>query len=189
MIRNHRVLPLIVALSTLGESSPMSARQVPAAAPPTAAPDAEAQRVLTRAREALGGVDRLAAVRSLVVEGTRTRSSGSPYSGDDPYGFKLLLPDRYQSLTSEYRHTLDGGSFWMNENAGEIRVDADIRTVAERSTRWSFMYHSVLFLLNAPAGARAGFRYIGATAEDPGNREWLEVTASGFKSTVKIGFD
>ena len=51
------------------------------------------------------------------------------------------------------------------------------------------MYHSLLFLLNAPAGARAGFRYIGAMAEDPGNREWLEVTASGFKSTVKIGFD
>ncbi len=189
MTRCHRISLFIVALSALWVSSPTSARQVPATALPTAAPDAEAQRVLTRAREALGGVDRLAAVQSLVVEGTRTLSPGSPYSEEDPYGFKLLLPDRYQSLTSDYRHTLDGGSFWMNENAGEIPIDADLRTVAERSTRWNFMYHSLLFLLNAPAGARAGFRYIGATADDPGNREWLEVTASGFKSTVKIGFD
>jgi hypothetical protein len=167
----------------------MSARQVPATSPPTAAPDAEAQRVLTRAREALGGVDRLAAVRSLVVEGTRTRSPGSPYSEADPYGFRLLLPDRYQSLTSEFRHTLDGGRFWMNERAGDIPVDADIRAVAERSTRWNFIYNSLLFLLNVPAGARAEFRYIGAMAEDPGNREWLEVTVSGFKSTVTIGVD
>jgi len=187
--RCHRISLLFGALCALWVSSPMSARQVPATAPPTAVPDAEAQRVLTRAREALGGVDRLAAVRSLVVEGTRTRSPGSPYSEDDPYGFRLLLPDRYQSLASEYRHTLDGGRFWMNENAGEIVVDSDLRTVAERSTRWNFIYNSLLFLLNVPAGARAEFRYIGARAEDPGNREWLEVTASGFKSTVKIGFD
>ena len=82
--RCHRISLLIVALSALWVSSPMSARQVPATAPPTAAPDAEAQRVLTRAREALGGVDRLAAVESLVVEGTRTRSPGSPYTEDDP---------------------------------------------------------------------------------------------------------
>ena len=93
--------------------------------------------MLTRARAALGGVDRLAAVRSLVVEGTRTRSPGSPCTADDSYGFRLLLPDRYQYLASMYRHTLDGGEFWMNERAGDIPVDADIQAVAERSTRWT----------------------------------------------------
>jgi hypothetical protein len=187
--RCHPIALLISVLSAPRVSGPTSARQVPAAAPATAAADAQAQRVLTRAREALGGVGRLAAVRSLAVEGTRTRSPGSPYSEDDPYGFRLLLPDRYQSLASEFRHTLDGGKFWMNESVGDIPVDADVRTVAERSTRWNFMYHSLLFLLNMPADARAEFRYIGAMAEDPGNREWLEVTASGFTSTLRIGVD
>ena len=147
-------------------SSPASAREVPATALPTAAPDAEAQRVLTRAREALGGVDRLAAVQSLVVEGTRTLSPGSPYSEEDLYGFNLLLPDRDQSLTSDYRHTLDGGSFWINENAGEIPIDADLRIFAQRNTV-DFHVSQRAVLLNAPAGARAGFRYIGSDGGRP----------------------
>ena len=189
MIQSRRIFLLFLAIVCLGHTTGTSAVLAPGQVPPAPASVADAQRVLTRAREALGGVDRLAAVKTLVVEGVRLRSPGSPHAEGDPYGFKLMLPDRYQSLRSMFRHTIDGGEFWMNERAGDILVDADIRAVAERSTRWNFIYHCLLFLTKVPESIRADSRYVGAMADDADKREWIEVTASGFRTPLKIGFD
>jgi hypothetical protein len=184
-----RILPAsLVVLVWTGCGAAASAQTPQGPAPPRPA-SADVERVLARARQSLGGADRLSAVTSLMVEGTRTRSPGSPYSESDPFGFRLMRPDRYQSMASLYRHTLDGDVFWMNEHAGDIVIDAEIRTVAERATRWSFITNSLLFLVSVPQRMPSEWRYLGPLADDPGGREWIEVTVSGFRSPWSIGFD
>ena len=158
-----------------------------ASQPPPSLPDVE--RLLSRARVALGGVSRLSAVESLIVEGSRTREPGSQGEETDPFGFKMLLPNRYQSLDSAYRHTIDGDTFWMDESGGrgEIPITSDILTVAARATRWKFIQRCLVFLLKVPDAWKAETRYLGAISGDTETREWIEVTASGFR--FRIAFD
>ena len=189
MVAGRSVPGLFLALMCIAGGPFARAQQPPAQSAPSQSAGVNAERVLARARQALGGAERLSAVASLVVEGTRTRSPGSPYSESDAFGFKLLRPGRYQSLASEYRHTIDGDAFWMYERAGDIVIDNEIRTIAERSTRWSFIEHSLLFLMTIPETVRAEVRYIGAIADDPNGREWIEVAAAGFRIPLSAGFD
>ena len=180
---------LFLTLFVTGPGFFARAQQPPARSATSQPVGVEAERVLARARQAVGGAERLTAVKSLVVEGTRTRSPGSPYSESEAFGFKLLRPGRYQSLASAYRHTIDGDAFWMHERAGDIVIDNEIRAIAERSTRWSFIQHSLLFLLSVPESARSEVRYVGAVPNDPDGREWIDVTASGFRFPLSVGFD
>ena len=180
---------LFLALCVTGAGMVARGQQPPAQSAASRPAGGDAGRVLARARQAVGGAERLRAVKSLVVEGTRTRSPGSPYSESEAFGFKLLRPGRYQSLASAYRHTIDGDAFWMYERAGEIVIDSEIRTVAERSTRWRFIEHSLAFLVEVPETVRAELRYVGAMTDDPGGHEWIEVTAAGFRLPLSAGFD
>ena len=77
----------------------------------------------------------------------------------------------------------------MYERAGDIVIDIEIRTIAERSTRWRFIEHSLMFLVAVPETVRAEVRYVGAIADDPVAREWSDVTAAGFRFPLSVGFD
>lgn len=107
--------------------------------------DTRSRQLLAHAYRAVGGAERLAAVDRLVIQATETRLDGRNQA-PRPRLYKLLLPDRFQSIRPGFvTHTLDGSSFWMDR-----AVEPAIRTTAERSTRSTFMAVSLAFLLRAP---------------------------------------
>lgn len=183
--RQPSVFALVVALLVLVSTASAQVPEVPGRTDPAAG-------LLKRARLALGGEENLAGIKSLLVEGTRTREPESEYAEQDPWGFRLLLPDRYQSLDSDFRHTIDAGAFWMDERAGNplaapLQLSPAIRATAERQTRFSFAHSCIVFLLTSPPLFKGEVRYLGALPDDAAKRDWLEIRAAGFR--FQIGFD
>ncbi len=149
-----------------------------------------AEVVLARATEWLGGRSRIAAVKSLVVGGVRVREPESEEAESDPEGFKILLPDKYQSMRTAYRHTVNGSAFWMIENAGEIGITDDIRRSAEKTTRWRFVTDCLTFLMKVPDGIGVQMHYVGAVKGDADNYEWIDVSVPAASAgNFRLGFD
>lgn len=102
---------------------------------------ADAQAVLERARERMGGSRRLNSVSTLRIEGVRTLRSGQQL----PFVDRLLFPDRYRT-EGLVTHSIDGPVFWQRpEPASE-----SVRTTALRNIKRRFTEQSLLYLLRAP---------------------------------------
>jgi hypothetical protein len=138
-----RTVVLLFGLSLVAAAL-QAASQARADVPMTVAPSAA--RVLNGARAYLGGAAALRSVRSLDVRGKRTRLPPDGVEGavpeTDPFAFRLLLPDRFQRVTSTVVHTLAGGRFWQKPPFGP-----DVTATARRNITYDFEYTSAMYLL------------------------------------------
>lgn len=135
--------PALVVRGTPGRSQ--SGVDAPAAARRRAstqgdAPSRQATATLERARTALGGTDRLATVRSLTAESKLSWASNPERA--QPFGFAMLLPDRFRRRSVDIVHTIDGTTFWQShDNPPEILKQA------EGNIRVAFVKTALVFLL------------------------------------------
>lgn len=134
----------------LGAVGRMGAVGAGASETPPATPDEPAQdevqsaaRWIERAGDFLGGAAKLKAVDRLHL--TVTESQSQPPHMPRTRIFKLWLPDRFQSDTELYTHTLRGSSVHINRE-----VPPEARTNAEEALPALFRRVAMAFLLRAP---------------------------------------
>jgi hypothetical protein len=122
---------------------------------------AKALAVVDKVRAALGGADRLAAVRSLLIEGT---------SRGEAFTYRLLLPDRFQHVLPGYTFTVSGSeSYWQRPDPGEtVKAEARLRKIA------LFAEQSLTLLMRTPSSVP-----IKASLPKPMNAGGLELFFSG----------
>lgn len=114
-------------------------------------PEASQESAITRARAwTRSGRPAAPEVHSLEVVGTRIREPESPGAEEDPFEFRISLPDRYQFRAGTVLHTLNGNAFWQSpEFAPETQAQA------RRATTIRFLLDSLTFLLVSPPAAQA----------------------------------
>jgi hypothetical protein len=100
----------------------------------------QAAAILERARAALGGTGRLGAVKALTSESKVTWASTPERA--QPFGFAMLLPDRFRRRTVDIVHTVDGAAFWQSHES-----PPEIRKQAEANIRATFVKTALVFLL------------------------------------------
>ena len=102
------------------------------------------QAMLDRSRRALGGKERLRAVKSLRIDGRLT------VEGLPPPTFlrKVLLPDRFQEVRSGTVFTIVGTRYSQEPEPNEAS-----RQMAERAITATFVEQTLLLLIRAPARA------------------------------------
>ena len=149
MMRGYGILPTLVGGLLL--ILPVEARQTPrnASLPPAI------EQLLERAASHLSVSKPVSSVRSLHVTGTRNRAVDTRLpagvtvigSSDEPYEFRLHLPDRFQWRSGDVLHSSIGGMFSQN-----IHVDEQLRKTAMRSHRYHLMVVCLAFLARLPPG-------------------------------------
>jgi len=125
---------------------------------------AEAYRVLSRAREALGGASRIAAVRTLLLKGVYVTPEDLLPGTTDPHEYRMQFPDAYQER-SAYRgtwntFTIVGKEYWQDLEPQPFDAARARETMLRAFADWS-----LLILTRAPAALKiqAGM----ATGQDP----------------------
>jgi hypothetical protein len=188
----HTLLLLAIALLATATTKPAASTRQPARQ--------EAQRqgltsartpetILRDAREALGGDARLRGVKALVVDGYMVSDQrGKEYT--QPYGFRMLLPDRFQMMDNPFGHTLDGAECWMKEDVpGAPPASDDLRRTARRATESRFYREAVTFLLQAPAGFAVQTRAVPSSGVPGLDGEAIELTRHGAQFPLVMVFD
>jgi hypothetical protein len=159
----------------------------------TAAPgrDVEAEAVLARAREALGGAGALDQVKSLILV------------RHDHTTEKILFPDRMQTILGapwgDSVITLEGNRRWvrnatppasvaaMLQKGQKPEAAADVAAVVRRF-RLQVVDHSLRYLLHPPAGYAMRVRSAGTVTHGPVTGQAVEFSAADGHS-VSLVFD
>jgi hypothetical protein len=102
----------------------------------------EVTDLIRRVQNALGGQRRLLGVRSLLIDARRVMPDGR----EDPYTYRVLLPDRYQELRGRLIFTLEGPSFWQSPSRSEKTNE-----LARTNTLSWFAEMCTALLLRAPS--------------------------------------
>ena len=107
---------------------------------------AAAASIIEKARSWAGGAA-LEQVRTIAASGRQ---------GSQPYEYRLMLPDRFQTTQREFGivNTLDGKNFWQE---APIVAPPEMRDRARRSLSRGLLLRSVTTLLRSPAGERLTF--------------------------------
>jgi hypothetical protein len=114
---------------------------------------AEANRVLRRVREALGGVSRVVAVRTLLFKGVYVTPEDLLPGTTDPHEYRMQFPDAFQER-SAYRgtwntFTLSGQDYWQ-----EVEPKPFDAARARETKLRTFADWSLLILTRAPAALK-----------------------------------
>lgn len=188
----HTFLLLAIALLATAPTKPaastrQSARQEAKRQGLTSArtPD----NILRDAREALGGDAKLRGVKTLVVDGYMvSEQRGKEYT--QPYGFRMLLPDRFQMMDNPFGHTLDGAEYWKRDDVAGAPPDTDdLRRSARRATESRFFREALEFLLQTPAGFTVQSRAVSSSGVPGLDGETIELTRQGAQSPLVMVFD
>lgn len=126
---------------------------------------------IDRVRAALGGERALAAVNSLLIEGTRA---------ERPFTYRVLLPDRFQWYNSGPTFTIDGPSRYVQRPD----VSANVKATSSKNARKTFVTICLTTLFRAPSllKVRATLR-----APDPaGTTTLVFTTAGGFAVQLEV---
>jgi len=145
-------------------------------------------RLLDQARNHLKAGRDVGSIVSLDVEGTETRGLDTRPT-DDPYGFKLLLPDSFQWRTGPILHTLARGAYGRRlldeERYGgtllsSLLADAESQKVAARGIQLHLMRVCLTYLARVPPAMTI-------TVEDQGVRDfrWVKGRTISFHNTVE----
>jgi hypothetical protein len=173
----------------------------------TKAEDQRAREVIGRARAAIGGEAKLAAITSLQAEGKLSRLMGDQTVTGE-LQISVLLPDKYKRvettslLAGDVEMTtttaVDGAEAWTDTSTsggattvvrfGPKGNEADNKRAFERSQRAEFARTVIAWLLAAPASTSAGFTYAGEGATDKGRFDMVDITGpDGF--SVRLFLD
>ena len=170
-----------------------------AADPATADTAARAQRVLAAARQALGGEDALAAVRSLSLEGQlRRRVAGEDGETEMAGDVRVdsLRPDRYLRVDTvspmpgmpgiPLATGLDGEEAWYGALPVASGMNVVIRAAApgdaggQTRLKDRILRESALFLVSLLAGGNGTeFAWVGEAEAPEGRADVLQVTGRG----------
>lgn len=137
------------------------------------APDVLA--VLAKVREALGGRERLDAVRTMSVKGTTTFGK----EASTPFTQLFLIPNRFQERLERVTYTVDDVDYWQVPEPS-----AQVLSEARRRKMFAFTTQVLMFLLRAPAQMP-----LRATLQNGTPSEYLGVTfdgPQGFSRLVEI---
>jgi hypothetical protein len=141
-----------------------------------------AAAVLARARDALGGVARLDAIRTLEVRGTDQRDSERGTLPAEEFRFRALWPENFQITSKWFTHTLNGQAVWFRQTGGPaVHRDATIEATARQSTERDAAILALTFLLKTPPHLKMHARYLGYQSQDGVVGEVVEfATDTGF---------
>jgi hypothetical protein len=127
--------------------------------------------VLEQVRAALGGQKALLAVTSLMIEGDR---DGARFT------YRILLPDRFQSRTSERTFTIDGPTRYVQTPD----VSDETKAIARKNTTQAFVTQCLTTLIRAPSALRV--RATLPKLDKPGTVLVMFTTAGGFAILLEI---
>lgn len=168
--RKNRTVATLVPLG--GEEMPLSAEA-----------KSQAEAVLARALEALGGEKALAGVRDLTVKSKIAISAPGGMNLEATASSATLLPDRFRSeftLMGMTQVQGSDGATWWAQAGGQVQ---DLPADQVRDARASFVRERLFFLL---AAARDAFRVEPVKGESPEVETLRFSTADGVKFTMSF---
>jgi len=164
----------LVAVSLLGGLGSLAAG--PPQIPPEERVPPAIAALLAQARARLRTTRDVNPVVSLDVAGIETRLS-NPRPKDEPYAFKLLLPDSFQWRSGPILQTLARGVYgrrlldsdrYTGTFVGKMVTDPESQKAAAQTIHFHFMRMSLTYLARVPAG-------MNVTMEDQGVRDFGKV--------------